>query len=113
MIFNEGDWDRIQRLYLGDGIYYLPDFLLHNVFVKYPDDSPINLWIEIKENVTENDAEKIQKFCYAKEDYTHNKNDFVLNNPVIVLLNIPSGDNFGDLVDDMWDMWKACHSPHA
>ena len=46
---------------LGGGVYYLPDFLIHNVYGRYKGD----LWFEVKGNMTMQDAEKIQRFAYG------------------------------------------------
>ena len=66
---------------LGDGIYYLPDFLLHDVWAKesYFGD----LWVEVKGEMTELDAVKIREF--SKEA------------PIIVVGNIPDGNDFMDI----------------
>lgn len=48
---------------LGDGLYYLPDFRV-KCWGTRGDDSgePFDLWIEVKGNMTEEDARKIYKF---------------------------------------------------
>ena len=43
---------------LGDGIYYLPDFLLHGVAGR----AGGNLYVEVKGNMSDADAEKINRF---------------------------------------------------
>lgn len=49
-----------EGFYLGDGIYYLPDFYL-------PD---TNTWVEIKgREMSDDDYEKIMRFCEAKCDF--------------------------------------------
>ena len=71
---------------LGDGIYYLPDFLLHDVF----DDSGVDytgstdLWVEVKGVMTEIDAKKILYFSGMS--------------PILVVGNIPDGNDIYDLV---------------
>lgn len=44
---------------LGDGIMYLPDFLLHNVEGRAYGD----LYVEVKGQMNDSDAEKILRFC--------------------------------------------------
>ena len=68
---------------LGDGIYYLPDFLLHDV-------SPYeNLWVEVKGVMTTKDAKKIQRFCsFRKGKFANN---------AVVVGSIPTGNNVEEL----------------
>ena len=48
---------------LGDGIYYLPDFLIHNVVPRYAQgDSFENIYVEVKGTPNAVDAEKIYRF---------------------------------------------------
>ena len=90
---------------LGNGIWYLPDFLLNDVYTKYVSGTPINLWVEVKGVMTEQDAIKIKKFALSNEDYTGNKSDgYSLENPIILLLGIPTGKDFFDLMYDMQEM---------
>ena len=42
---------------LGDGLYYLPDFLLHDVLIR-DIEIPKDLWVEVKGKMTEDDAKK-------------------------------------------------------
>ena len=52
---------------LGDRLYYLPDFLLHDVFDKSDVDytRSTDLWVEVKGVMTELDAGKISRFSGA------------------------------------------------
>ena len=70
---------------LGNGLYYLPDFLLHNVWAKnyYFGD----LWIEVKGKMKISDAIKIQTFCRKA--------------PIIVLGNIPDDNSTNDFFTRM------------
>ena len=56
---------------LGDGLYYLPDFKVKCWGTKGEiSDEPFDLWIEVKGNMTDEDAEKILKFAnHVKEPY--------------------------------------------
>lgn len=86
---------------LGDGLYYLPDFLLHNVFddedKKYIGSN--DLWVEVKGAMTEFDAKKILYF----------------NSPILVVGKIPDGNDIYDLVScaieqsDSTDFYLCVH----
>ena len=53
------DWEYEPEGYdLGNGLRYLPDFLLHGVEGRVTGD----LYVEVKGNMTEKDAEKIRRF---------------------------------------------------
>ena len=82
---------------LGEGLYYLPDFLLHDVLIR-DSDLPQDLWVEVKGRMTEQDAKKIIKFAnvHCAED--------VVDNPILVVTNIPDGDDIWDLMDYMRDL---------
>ena len=49
---------------LGDGLYYLPDFLVHNVVINHYSKSKkkADLYVEVKGCLTEKDKKKIEKF---------------------------------------------------
>ena len=74
---------------MGDGFYYLPDFLLHDVLTRNNDGSH-DLWVEVKGKMTEDDAKKISKFANLRCD----ENNFILgvDNPILVATNIPEGN---------------------
>lgn len=81
---------------LGNGVYYLPDFLLHNVLFRN-DDTPQDLWIEVKGKMNATDAEKIIRFSN-----TDNDEGVDVENPILVVTNIPHGETFSyDLVNCM------------
>ena len=44
---------------LDNGLYYLPDFLIHDVVTRYPDNDKSDLYVEVKGNPNETDALKI------------------------------------------------------
>lgn len=77
---------------LGDGLYYLPDFLLHDVLFRDKAD-PHDLWIEVKGQMTDEDAEKIIKF--ANLHYDEEAYDFIVSNPILVVTNIPVREYIG------------------
>ena len=83
---------------LGDGIYYLPDFLLHDVVIRYNQGNAVkDLWIEVKGRMTEEDAYKISRFANCSEEGF----GVVVENPILVVSTIPFGDNFDDEIADI------------
>lgn len=49
---------------LGDGIYYLPDFLIHNVIPRYKQGNELkDLYVEVKGKPSPEDAKKITAFA--------------------------------------------------
>ena len=84
---------------LGHGIYYLPDFLLHDVqlggFGSDSDFSDIrNLYVEIKGEMSQKDAEKIMSFYKAG---ITDRLSGSSHTPVLVLGNIPEGAALADI----------------
>ena len=74
---------------LGDGIRYLPDFLLHGVTFNHAGrQENCDLYVEVKGKMTAFDAEKIRRFHDA-------------GMPVLVVGGIPEGDDFYQLTDYM------------
>lgn len=92
---------------LGDGLYYLPDFLLHNVYMLKGDYLiRKNLFVEVKSNLKEKDARKITKFSgWNGNDFTDLELDHKFN-PTLVLSQIPKGENLHDLFR------YACHKAY-
>lgn len=61
---------------LGNGLYYLPDFKVQCYGTRGSiSDKPFELWIEVKGNMTEKDANKIYKFAEER--------------PILIVGNIP------------------------
>ena len=70
---------------LGDGIRYLPDFLLHGVTFNHSDKlENCDLYVEVKGKMTASDAEKIRRFHAA-------------GMPILVVGGLPEGDDFDKL----------------
>ena len=84
---------------LGDGLYYLPDFLLHDVVCRYNQGNELmNLWVEVKGEMTPEDAFKIYKF----------------RNPILVFGNVPDGEEWWNMKDAIWDMnYDSDYSSYA
>ena len=72
---------------LPSGKHYLPDFLLHGVAGRASGD----LYVEVKGKMTDEDAQKIYEFC------GYNRMEFGVENPILVVGNIPEGDNIADI----------------
>ena len=71
---------------LGDGVSYLPDFLLHDVYLRGRDGVPIDLWVEVKGVMTDEDVKKIQRFSFDLSDMGAEK---PVSNALLVVGNIP------------------------
>lgn len=66
---------------LGNGLYYLPDFLLHNVITRYAQGGEkIDIFVEVKGIPNEKDAQKIERFA---QKY-----------PIWVVGELPRPDNY-------------------
>lgn len=78
---------------LGDGVYYLPDFLLHGVDGRGSGD----VYVEVKGQMTAEDAIKIKRFI--KEGEAYDKFDPAL----LIVGNIPAGENMQDICANISD----------
>ena len=75
---------------LGNGLWYLPDFLLHNVVFNHAGYSRGNdLYVEVKGDMDKESAEKIKVFAEEK--------------PVLVVGEVPIGETVYELCDSMRD----------
>ena len=102
---------------LGEGIYYLPDFLLHNVLFR-DEDVSYDLWVEVKGIMNEIDAKKIINFANLRVD----ENDMLFldetgkilgcENPLLVVTNIPDGDDINDIEDYMRNLAYEGNEPY-
>lgn len=74
---------------LGSGLTYLPDFLLHGVDGRGDGD----LYVEVKGQMTDADAEKINRF------YEMGKNAYGKSKTAILVVgNIPSGEDIDEIL---------------
>ena len=81
------DWEYEPEGYdLGDGLYYLPDFLLHGVDGRDGGD----LYVEVKGQMTDLDALKINRFAEQ-------------GGKVLVVGRLPEGDDAQDISEDISD----------
>lgn len=84
---------------LGDGIRYLPDFLLHGVTFNHANkQEKCDLYVEVKGKMTAFDAEKIRRFHEA-------------GMPILVVGGIPEGEDFEKLTRYMDEYsWQREHA---
>ena len=82
---------------LEKGIYYLPDFILHDVTFNHAGYSTGNdLYVEVKGEMSEEDAKKIELFSMEK--------------PILVVNDIPNGETTHMLCESMSAAgYHACH----
>lgn len=90
---------------LGGGLYYLPDFRLHNVTINHGlFQRGCDIYVEVKGQMTKTDGEKIRRFLQigVKEG-----NEFgVSDTAVLVVGNIPEGEDIRAILDSIQD--EAC-----
>lgn len=91
---------------LGDGLYYLPDFLLHNVFIR-DENTPLDLWVEVKGQMTDVDAQKIIKFSGVDEEERFGCG--IVKNPILVVTNIPDEDIYSCITEQAY--YADCGAP--
>ena len=86
------DWEYEPEGYdLGEGVYYLPDFLLHDVKLRH--NSCADLYIEVKGQMNKEDRLKIQSFGKP------------FNRPLLVVGNIPFGDDAWTRANNAFEVW--------
>ncbi|MDB2127492.1 hypothetical protein [Enterocloster clostridioformis] len=86
---------------LGNGVYYLPDFLLHDVTVNHGlFKRHCDIYVEVKGVMTDEDAKKIIRFS----DLGYDEDEGVSMTAVLVVGNIPEGDTMRDLIWNMQDI---------
>lgn len=82
------DWEYEPEGYaLGDGIYYLPDFLIRGCKDRWGE--KIDLYVEVKGVMSLEDRKKIKLF----------------NRPIIVVGAIPFGSNAAEMAEQSFDKW--------
>ena len=77
---------------LGDGVRYLPDFLLHGVDGRVAGD----LYVEVKGIMSDADAEKIRRFSTSGMTFT--EHGVISKTPILVVGQIPCGDSVNDII---------------
>ena len=105
----------------GNGLYYLPDFLLHDVIIQNnnrtsKESYTVDLYAEIKGKITKKDAQKILYFAGVhSENYSCDKitgdGGYIFEYPIIILPNIPFGNNIKSIdrqiEDNLWNIYKS------
>ena len=77
-----------QGFLLPSGKTYLPDFKVKCYGTRGDAESkPFDLWIEVKGNMTEDDAERIREFAISKEKTTDEY--LAIENPILIVGDIP------------------------
>ena len=89
------DWEYEPEGYdLGGGVYYLPDFLIRNVDGRVDGD----LYVEVKGNMTREDANKIKTFSGSKSIVDETGIAFTIpKNKILILGNVPKGMIIDDI----------------
>ena len=97
------DWEYEPEGYdLGDGLYYLPDFLLHGVTVNHGYyRKNCDIYVEVKGQMNDTDAEKINRFYTA--GYPEDNDWGVSQTAVLVVSNIPTGEDMGEILNNLHD----------
>ena len=103
------DWEYEPEGYdLGGGIQYLPDFLIHNVTIGHAyHKEGIDLYMEVKGRMNDEDAEKINLFYEA--GYPEGSDWGVSQTAVLVVGSIPAGDSMNEMV---WHMEHEAYNDH-
>jgi len=93
---------------LGDGLLYLPDFLLHGVTVNHAfHRNNCDIYVEVKGQMNDEDAEKIKRFYEA--GYEDESQWGVSKTAVLVVGNIPEGDNMQQI---LWNLQEEAYNDH-
>ena len=97
------DWEYEPEGYdLGDGLYYLPDFLLHGVTVNHGYfKKNCDIYVEVKGRMNDADAEKINRFYAA--GYPEGDDWGVSQTAVLIVGNIPNGEDMREILDNLQD----------
>ena len=95
---------------LGNGLYYLPDFLLHGVTINHGYfKKNCDIYVEVKGQMNDADAEKINRFYAA--GYPEGNDWGVSHTAVLVVGNIPDGEDMCEILDNL--QTEAYHDHHG
>lgn len=95
---------------LGNGIYYLPDFLLHDVTVNHGlFKRHCDIYVEVKGVMTDEDARKI--ICFSDLGYDDDDRFGVSKTAVLVVGNIPDGEDMHEILGNL--QTEAYHDHHG
>jgi len=84
---------------LDNGMYYLPDFLLHNVYHYNDNDTRYcwkDLFVEVKARMNETDAKKIYEFTGLLKQIERHISEYSCER-LLILSDIPSGDSWNEI----------------
>ena len=96
---------------LGNGVYYLPDFLLHDVTVNHGlFQRHCDIYVEVKGVMTDDDARKIIRF--SDLGYDDDDRSGVSKTAVLVVGNIPEGESMRELIWDMQELAYTGNPPY-
>lgn len=97
------DWEYEPEGYdLGDGLFYLPDFLLHGVTINHGYfKKNCDIYVEVRDQMNDADAEKINRFYAA--GYPDDSEGGVSQTAVLVVGNIPDGEDMREILDSLHD----------
>lgn len=96
---------------LGNGVYYLPDYLLHDVTVNHGlFQRHCDIYVEVKGVMTDEDARKIIRF--SDLGYEDDDRSGVSKTAVLVVGNIPEGESMRDLIWDMQELAYKGNPPY-
>ena len=85
---------------LGDGLLYLPDFLLHGVTVNHAyQQTNRDIYVEVKGRMTDLDAMKIKRFY--ESGYADPSQWGVSHGAVLLVGSIPNGEDMHEIIDSM------------
>lgn len=122
------DWEYEPEGFDCDGVWYLPDFVIHDGACKSSDSYIKDLYIEIKGCLSDKDRNKIGSFvsnlASEYEEDEKDEEDRELGVPFFVLGRIPEGEGFFDFLDFIdkhydWErdiffsfyfMWDVCRA---
>ena len=94
---------------LGDGLLYLPDFLLHGVTINHARfQRGCDVYVEVKGQMNDCDAEKIKRFYAAGLHEDDDRN--LPETAILVVGNIPDGETISEIIDSMQDTAYTDHS---
>lgn len=87
---------------LGGGLYYLPDFRLHNVTINHGlFQRGCDIYVEVKGQMNKTDSEKIRRFSQLG---VNEGDEFgVSDTAVLIVGNIPEGEDIREIIENMQD----------
>lgn len=98
------DWEYEPEGYkLSNGQWYLPDFLLHDVYLCHGGDKPsppIDLYVEVKGKMQDEDAKKIKRFV-SDGFISFTSWPYCTETPTLVVGRLPVGETIDEMDQDI------------